>query len=40
MDSSILDFDSIVVLLRENEIYTILLHVYAGGLNGVFTPFE
>ena len=40
MDTSILDFDSIVVLLRENRMFTTLLHVYASGLNSVFTPLE
>ena len=40
MDATIMDFGSIVTLLKENEIYTALLYVYASELNDVFNPLE
>ena len=40
MDIIIMKFDWILTLLRENEMCTALLHVYASGLNDFFTPLE
>ena len=40
MDATIMDFGSIVTLLKENEIYTALIYVYASELNDVFNPLE
>jgi len=40
MDVTIMDFDSILSLLRRNGMYTALLHVFAHGLNDFLTPLE
>ena len=37
MDVTIMDFDTILTLLRKSEMYTALLHLYASGLNYLFT---
>ena len=37
MDVTTMDFDSILILLRKSEMYTALLHLYASGLNNLFT---
>jgi len=40
MDVSIMDFDSIISLLRRNEMYSALFHVFTRGLNDFVTPLE
>jgi hypothetical protein len=40
MDVTIMDFDSILTLLRANEMYSALFYVYNQGLNDYTTPFE
>jgi len=40
MDVTIMDFDSILSLLRKNDMYSALLHVFAHGLNDFITPLE
>jgi len=40
MDVSIMDFDSIISLLRRNEMYSALFHVFSHGLNDFVTPLE
>lgn len=41
MDCHLMDFDSILTLLKDNELYTGLFHVYAnGGLDDFSSPLE
>lgn len=40
MDVKILDFDSVLKLLRKNKLYTALLHIYTSGLNDFVTPLQ
>jgi hypothetical protein len=40
MDCNIMDFDSILSLLKKNRLYTGLFHVYANGLSDYITPLE
>ena len=40
MDCSLMDFDSILTLLKKNSLYTGLLHVYSSGLNDYVSPLE
>jgi len=40
MDVTIMDFDSILALLRKNGMYSALLHVFAHGLDDFVTPLE
>ena len=40
MDVTIMDFDSILSLLRQNGMYSALFHVYAHGLDDYVTPLE
>jgi len=40
MDVTILDFDSILTLLRKNGMYSALLHVFTHGLDDFITPLE
>lgn len=40
MDCSLMDFDSILTLLKKNALYTGLLHVYSTGLDDFTSPLE
>jgi hypothetical protein len=40
MDCSLMDFDSILTLLKKNSLYTGLLHVYSSGLDDYASPLE
>jgi hypothetical protein len=40
MDVTIMDFDSILTLLRKNAMYSALIHVYTHGLNDYISPLE
>jgi hypothetical protein len=40
MDCSLMDFDSILALLKRNSLYTGLLHVYSSGLDDYVSPLE
>eukprot|EP00985_Skeletonema_marinoi_P020986 scaffold12631_cov133-Skeletonema_marinoi.AAC.6 len=40
MDCSLMDFDSILTLLKKNSLYTGLLHVYSSGLDDYVSPLE
>jgi len=40
MDVTIMDFDTILNLLRANEMYSALFYIYNQGLNDYITPFE
>lgn len=40
MDCSLMDFDSILTLLKKNALYTGLLHVYSTGLDDYTSPLE
>lgn len=40
MDCSLMDFDSILTLLKKNALYTGLFHVYNTGLNDYTSPLE
>lgn len=40
MDCSLMDFDSILNLLKKNALYTGLFHVYSSGLNDYVSPLE
>jgi hypothetical protein len=40
MDVTIMDFDSILSLLRKNRMFSALIHVYSHGLDDFVTPLE
>ena len=40
MNVTIMDFDTIISLLRKNEMYSALFHVFTHGLNDFVTPLE
>jgi hypothetical protein len=40
MDCTIMDFDSILILLRSNEMYSALFYVFNQGLNDYVSPLE
>jgi len=40
MDVTIMDFDSIISLLKRNEMYSALFHVFTHGLDDYLTPME
>lgn len=40
MDCHLMDFDSILTLLKKHELYTGLFHVYSNGLDDYLTPLE
>lgn len=40
MDCTLMDFDSILALLKKNALYTGLLHVYSTGLGDYVSPLE
>ena len=40
MDCSLIDYDSIISLLKSNALYTGLIHVYTNGLDDYVSPLE
>ena len=40
LDVSVMDFDAVLKLLRENKMYCALLHVYTSGLNDFVAPLQ
>lgn len=40
MDCNLMDFDSILSLLKKNGLYTGLIHVYTNGLDDYVSPLE
>lgn len=40
MDCNMMDFDSILSLLKKNRLFTGLLHVFNSGLSDYITPLE
>lgn len=40
MDCSLMDFDSILSLLKKNMLYTGMFHVYSSGLDDYVSPLE
>lgn len=40
MDCHLMDFDSILTLLKKHKLYTGLLHVYSSGLDDYLSPLE
>jgi hypothetical protein len=40
MDVKVMDFDSVLKLLRDNKMYSALLHVYTRGLDDFETPLQ
>jgi hypothetical protein len=40
MDCHLMDFDSILTLLKKHELYTGLIHVYSNGLDDYLSPLE
>ncbi len=40
MDCHLMDFDSILTLLKKNKLYTGLFHVYSIGLDDYLSPLE